>query len=231
MSFEDWCWPLQPTKSYQLGSVTVLRFEADFDCLEWQTLSHMLGFLPPPFSESETRLFFGEAVRIITGECRKSYEPNIFANPICRISSDISSDKFVSSAMRLQAEWHQQIKASLGTLNPPIMVKDRRTRKILSQLILSGVMIAERRHRFPGDRPKPIDQRCKVGRRFGRLVVESVLRSQRCKCNCDCGKSTVVKSCHLISEKTKSCGCLRDEVHARAKLGKQRRRWRNNGSI
>jgi hypothetical protein len=56
-----------------------------------------------------------------------------------------------------------------------------------------------------------------VGRRFGRLtVLEDTGRRKNHKvlweCLCDCGKTVSVKSDQLTSGKTKSCGCLRDEV-------------------
>lgn len=59
------------------------------------------------------------------------------------------------------------------------------------------------------------------GKRFGRLfVVERDMEQQQklnspqaCwKCKCDCGSVIIVKSGNLIKGKTKSCGCLRDEL-------------------
>ena len=58
------------------------------------------------------------------------------------------------------------------------------------------------------------------GRRFGRLTVIS--RKENTKnnisqweCQCDCGKTTIVRSDHLIHGDTKSCGCY--EIEAREK--------------
>ena len=48
--------------------------------------------------------------------------------------------------------------------------------------------------------------------RFGKLVVESYLGSQTWLCYCDCGSSTKVKSGHLVSGNTKSCGCRKRSV-------------------
>lgn len=55
------------------------------------------------------------------------------------------------------------------------------------------------------------------GKKFGRLVV--VERSHQdnhnkyhWRCNCDCGKETLVVTGQLINGRTKSCGCLHKEV-------------------
>lgn len=61
--------------------------------------------------------------------------------------------------------------------------------------------------------PIPLD-----GRRFGRLKVlrrhkESTPAGKaRWICHCDCGKEAVVISPSLIAGRTRSCGCLHDEV-------------------
>ena len=54
------------------------------------------------------------------------------------------------------------------------------------------------------------------GRRFGRLFVvrqtDQFYRSHRIyECKCDCGKTTFVKSCSLVTGNTQSCGCLNRE--------------------
>ena len=79
----------------------------------------------------------------------------------------------------------------------------------------------------------------RIGRRFGRLVVESVSKERRGKrdmtiarCRCDCGTVKDVYWCHLTSGHTKSCGCLGHELstkwgHARAKHGGRRTRLYN----
>jgi hypothetical protein len=51
-----------------------------------------------------------------------------------------------------------------------------------------------------------------TGQRFGRLIVESVAYFKNgltyWNCVCDCGKNKIVYRNHLISGKTKSCGCF-----------------------
>lgn len=55
------------------------------------------------------------------------------------------------------------------------------------------------------------------GKRFGRLAVLSD-SGKRYRgnilwtCLCDCGKTTKVRTTHLITGKVKSCGCLRNEI-------------------
>lgn len=59
----------------------------------------------------------------------------------------------------------------------------------------------------------------RIGRRFGRLVVESVNRERRGKrdmimahCRCDCGNEKEVFWQALADGRTKSCGCLSREL-------------------
>ena len=56
-----------------------------------------------------------------------------------------------------------------------------------------------------------------IDNRFGRLVVLSYVDTvkggrTRWKCECDCGKFTIVTRQCLISGNTKSCGCLYKEL-------------------
>lgn len=50
-----------------------------------------------------------------------------------------------------------------------------------------------------------------TGCRVGRLTVLSKETQNVWKCICDCGNIAFVRSCHLTSEHTKSCGCLQKE--------------------
>lgn len=56
----------------------------------------------------------------------------------------------------------------------------------------------------------------RVGERFGKLVVLSVVygektngqpRRNRLKCTCDCGNQIIALASNIVSGKTKSCGC------------------------
>lgn len=49
-------------------------------------------------------------------------------------------------------------------------------------------------------------------KRFGRLVVNSYIEGQTWSCTCDCGIKTKVKSGHLVSGNTTSCGCRKRSV-------------------
>jgi hypothetical protein len=55
-----------------------------------------------------------------------------------------------------------------------------------------------------------------LGKRFGRLIPVKYINNDkhgkaRWLCLCDCGKQTIVSSNHLVSGRTKSCGCLNIE--------------------
>jgi len=77
-----------------------------------------------------------------------------------------------------------------------------------------------------------------TGQRFGRLVAVSILikivgeKGQRHSfwiCKCDCGNEVTVRTVHLLNERTKSCGCLRDEMSMaqRTKHGMSKTRFAN----
>lgn len=58
------------------------------------------------------------------------------------------------------------------------------------------------------------------GKRFGRLVVVGIHHLGRNNmkywlCQCDCGKTTVVRTNSLLTGNTKSCGCFRNECISR----------------
>lgn len=76
-----------------------------------------------------------------------------------------------------------------------------------------------------------------TGRRFGRLVVTSMLDDfHKATCVCDCGRDRVVWTKHLKSGATQSCGCLRNErtaaalvIHGDARAGRvtpEHKAWR-----
>lgn len=55
-----------------------------------------------------------------------------------------------------------------------------------------------------------------AGRRFGRWIVlkyaETKRRSARWWCRCDCGAKKIVDAYNLVSGRSKSCGCLTQEM-------------------
>jgi hypothetical protein len=68
------------------------------------------------------------------------------------------------------------------------------------------------------------------GRRFGSLTVQSLHsvsrnRHTRWMCKCDCGKTKDVLGTHLLSGKTKSCGCAMYPSGSDSKL------WKGHGEI
>lgn len=59
-----------------------------------------------------------------------------------------------------------------------------------------------------------------AGKRYARLVVLGLAEStkfhqRQSKVKCDCGNVVVVRNCHLVTGKTKSCGCLKREEAAK----------------
>lgn len=62
-----------------------------------------------------------------------------------------------------------------------------------------------------------------TGQRFGHLTVlcpaENIGTRTAWRCRCDCGRETVVKTSHLRSGHTKSCGCQNGPGGPRSALG------------
>lgn len=67
----------------------------------------------------------------------------------------------------------------------------------------------------------------RTGLTYGKLTVVSRAddyispndrKHTRWLCQCECGNTTIVDSCQLVTGKTKSCGCLRDENLRRGNL-------------
>lgn len=56
------------------------------------------------------------------------------------------------------------------------------------------------------------------GQRFGRLLVQETVKvksnngGRHWKCLCDCGNTAIVRTSHLTSGHTVSCGCRKEEV-------------------
>lgn len=72
-----------------------------------------------------------------------------------------------------------------------------------------------------------------TGQRFGRLTVtepagSDKIRNALWRCLCDCGNAKVATASNLFSGKTKSCGCLRDEL--RVTQGKANRTHGKTGA-
>jgi hypothetical protein len=85
--------------------------------------------------------------------------------------------------------------------------------------------------KMPAQKPGRSKQDLTVGDVFGRLTVQEFALTdrqyQKCyRCLCVCGKSTVVAGQSLKSGKTRSCGCLRNEI---ASQPKPHRRLPDNG--
>lgn len=65
-----------------------------------------------------------------------------------------------------------------------------------------------------------------IGQIFGKLTVLSQIRKENSmhfywNCRCECGNNIVVRSSHLRSGNTKSCGCIKKEYLKANKLGEK----------
>ena len=54
-----------------------------------------------------------------------------------------------------------------------------------------------------------------INKRFGRLIVKDTFRKDSFDwfvCKCDCGKEITTRANHVLSDRTKSCGCYHKEL-------------------
>jgi 5-methylcytosine-specific restriction endonuclease McrA len=61
------------------------------------------------------------------------------------------------------------------------------------------------------------EPKIKLGQKFGRLTTTKLIGQDKYyiymwECLCECGNNTIVKTGHLMSGATKSCGCLNTDV-------------------
>ncbi len=56
-----------------------------------------------------------------------------------------------------------------------------------------------------------------IGKRFGRLLVNNKTRLKDGRrgwvCKCDCGKTAIIRTNHLLNGNTRSCGCFKKETN------------------
>lgn len=82
--------------------------------------------------------------------------------------------------------------------------------------------ISDTRDKNTGKFRKRINPNDLVGKRFGRLVVDSVNRYERNKwyfnCICDCGNKRVVRYDALVNHITESCGCKNKEINSERRI-------------
>jgi len=158
---------------------------------------------------------------------------NAFVNPAYTVTADRATKHFIHKARSAQHTWFSRFRHifhSSGRVKREL----RKMTPIIRQLSHTGVLVLGGKHVLPNQWPDKVGQiklRNVSGHRFGRLVVIDMLPHGRCRCRCDCQRETVVRRQHLLSQKTKSCGCLKAEIEAGQKERKQRRAWLHTGDL
>lgn len=223
--------------------VTSKTSEIDKNNLAWSTCCKLGMTGQSPGSEILIVLAFRKLLKLIPDDW------NLFVNPKFSVTSDSPTDAFLHSARKAQNDWLHQYRSGFHSsgavkrhrkhhdLKDPILSKRelKQTRALLRQLEETGVLILDGKHIAPSDWPNAGSQLLRkqdllIGRKFGRLSVQASVSRQRCQCQCECGNVKTVKASHLLSGKTKSCGCLRDEMETEAKNKKERRAWLYTGN-
>lgn len=75
-----------------------------------------------------------------------------------------------------------------------------------------------------------------IGRRFGRLIVNSQhfikgAKNAMWNCTCDCGRTTIVQGCSLKNNKSQSCGCLLSDIASKTGSLRASHGHKRKGSI
>jgi hypothetical protein len=106
---------------------------------------------PATFSD---RILEEEFPRLMSHICKQqkhSYEPNIYVNPSYLITAPDSDPDFIAIAKKNREQWRKRTRQVFG--NGYRFARGRAS-PILRQLVFEGVLIHERKHRFPNDWPE-----------------------------------------------------------------------------
>jgi len=225
-----------PIKVYTVNGATVEQYEPDLENSAWQTFK----LLTPgadwehPGDEMIGRLFTAWLKTL------PHYNPSFtaYANPCAVVFSRRATGPFLRLARQFQRDWFSQ-------LNDLFFGAERVRRamnqldRVARQLAFTGVMIVNGHHVFPHQWPdkastaesRQIEPRIKQGDRFGALVIGEPLSRGQVRCQCDCGNVVVKYRRHLLSGRTKSCGCLKAKLEERLRNRRRDRGWKLTGEI
>lgn len=208
-------------------SVQVDSCEADVNEIAWTTLRWLNKDSPEGGSDQQAIDLF----KI----CMKELPPAnvIYVNPIARVVAPQVTAAFLSEARRQQRKWINQINSWLFSAARVKRHYDA-THPITRQLEFTGVLIVHGRHVRPDQWPAcdfASSNRPLTGMKFGFLTVIEDLPQQLCRCECQCGNTTIKKRKHLLSGRTTSCGCRRDQANKINRERKDKRVWLHSGEI
>lgn len=201
---------------FEKEGVVIHEFEPDFEFLETQTVCNLLNLRIPPIREGLVINQFSAVLKAIRS---LGVGPNRYANPGCLLVSSKVDASFLSLVYSYRSRWKERVKDCLGTQYPYMVGATKGERNLMKQLVVSGVLLIEYKHCPPGQWPRRRPA-IAIEAQFGRLKVLRVFLNQKCECICTCGKKTVVRKGHLLSGKTKSCGCLKAEHEERVRRRK-----------
>lgn len=203
------------TKRTKRDTVEVLVYEPDFNDLAWSTLQHLGVQAPTPGADRERidalQLFLRMGV----------VEGTDFVNPPFLVTADRPTKAFFRQARVAQRSWLVRLKTLYKTAGAMKreMRRVRRVHPLLVQFEFTGLLLVRGKHIHPqhwprgeGTEQKSVDLTGKV---FGRLTVLNRLPGGKWESQCECGNRTAVKTCHLQSNSTKSCGCWARETNER----------------
>jgi hypothetical protein len=215
-----------PIEIFMQQDVLVERYEPDFNDLAWQTFTLLTPArrLENPGPDVAIARYFTRWLK----KLRVLQVGTVYANPCAVVRSRGATDHFLRLARRFQREWFCRFNDTLYSAER-VRRQMNQVHRTIRQLAFTGVMIVHNRHVFPhqwpdGERPTRPQQkepRIKQGERFGVLAVAEALSKGQVRCRCDCGKVVVKLRRHLVSGRTKSCGCLKAKLEE--KLRNRRR--------
>jgi len=227
------CFPIQ---GIRVPVLTVERYYQDFNDPTWSTFSLLtlgLEFENPGLDDEIVRWF-----RIWVCNSRVFLPGTIYVNPAGLVCSPRGDSRFIQEARQLQSEWFVQFNDVMASAGHVKRLMNQES-PIVRQLAYTGVMFIDNRHVFPHQWPDRISvahspepqQRVSLGERFGSLVVVETLTKGRLRCQCKCGNIVVKDRRHLVSGRTKSCGCLQAKRQEWLRNRRQDRGWKYTGDL
>lgn len=198
---------------YDRHGVTVYEYSFNLDDLAWGTISRLIGWDDLSWGRDDRiAALFRKVMRDAATDLG-----TVYANPRFTVVGSGPTTEFLKQARLAQRRWIAWLAdAYCGS---DLMRRHMKQRpQEIRQLELSGVLIVEGKHIRPDQWPTPSQPDSKqrshnlAGLTFGRLFVVKRAEHGRWECRCKCGGLTTVRGSHLRSGRTKSCGCLRQEL-------------------
>jgi len=229
--------PPQLLRQLYAGKVQISVYVPDMNDLAWNTLNRLMaGRLgPSPGNEWDIAQLAFALFRYPrqTGQ-ELPLVGAVYVNPRYTIWAPGATKEWLIQVDKARRSWLAELKETATgfgsrfkhALKQPDVQRNGASRRelkaakaVIRQLAATGVMLIDGKHIHPNQWPHiddlPPEQDELVGQVFGRLTILTILPHARCRCQCRCGQIKIIRRQHILSGRTRSCGCLHAEMQKR----------------